>query len=124
MPVEGSTPSRKFGPPVTFCPIPHPSPGTATAGRRRRLPGGMLVGGKGKRAFLIMADMAQLPYRVWLVRSGQRLPAGQIAFDFTGWGSLTLEPTEPVFQFKWASSGMVENNGSNAGTETMALPVK
>ena len=35
-----------------------------------------------------------------------------------------LEPTEPVFQFKWASSGMVENNGSNAGTETMALPVK
>ena len=106
--------------------LPHPAPVPWYCNRREAAatPRGLLVGGKGKRAFLIMADMAQLPYRVWLVRSGQRVPAGQIAFDFTGWGSLTLEPTEPVFQFKWAGLGRVENNSSSAGTETMALRSK
>ena len=76
----------------------------------------------------MISDMAQpprqLPYRVWLVRNGQRVPAGQVAVDSTGWGSLTLELPEPVFQFEWVNLTMVENSGSNAGTETMVLRSK
>ncbi len=83
--------------------------------------GVLMVGDKGKRAFLMISGMAQqprqLPYRVWLVRNGQRVPAGQVAVDSTGWGSLTLELPEPVFQFEWVNLTMVENSGSNAGTE-------
>ncbi len=90
--------------------------------------GVLLVGDKGKRVFLMISGMAQpprqLPYRVWLVRKGQRVPAGQVAVDSTGWGSLTLEPPEPVFQFEWINLTRVENSGSNAGTETMVLRSK
>ena len=90
--------------------------------------GVMLVEEKGKRAVLIISDMGQSPprqhYQVWLVRDNRRMWAGQVVVDSTGWGSLTLEPPEPVSQFEWVNLTMMEDSGSNAGTETMVLRSK
>jgi anti-sigma factor RsiW len=90
--------------------------------------GVLLVDDQGNRAFLMISDMAQpppkLPYQVWLVRDGRRTRAGQVAVDSTGWGSLALQPPEPVSQFEWVNLTMIEDSGSNAGTETMVLRSK
>ena len=90
--------------------------------------GVLLVEDKGNRAFLMISDMAQpprnRPYQVWLVRDGHRMRAGQVAVDSTGWGSLALQPSEPVSQFEWVNLTMIEDSGSNAGTETMVLRSK
>ena len=90
--------------------------------------GVMLVEEKGKRAVLMISDMGQSPprqhYQVWLVRDNRRMWAGQVVVDSTGWGSLTLEPPEPVSQFEWVNLTMMEDSGSNAGTETMVLRSK
>ena len=87
--------------------------------------GVLLVEDKGNRAFLMISDMAhpptRQPYQVWLVRDGHRMWAGQVAVDSTGWGSLALQPPEPVSQFEWVNLTMIEDTGSNAGTETMVL---
>ena len=90
--------------------------------------GVLLVEEEGNRAFLMISDMAQppprQPYQVWLVREGQRMWAGQVAVDSTGWGSLALQPPEPVSQFEWVNLTMIEDSGSKAGTETMVLSSK
>ena len=90
--------------------------------------GVLLVEDKGNRAFLMISDMAKpapnRPYQVWLVRNGQRMWVGQVAVDSTGWGSLDLQPPEPVSQFEWVNLTMIEDSGSNAGTETMVLRSK
>ena len=87
--------------------------------------GVLLVEDKGNRAFLMISDMGypppRQPYQVWLVRDGRRMWAGQVAVDSTGWGSLALQPPEPVSQFEWVNLTMIEDSGSNAGTETMVL---
>ena len=90
--------------------------------------GVLLVENKGNRAFLMISDMAQpparVPYQVWLVRDGRRMWAGQVDVDSTGWGSLTLQPPEPVSQFEWVNLTMTEDSGSNGRTETMVLRSK
>ena len=90
--------------------------------------GVLLVENHGNKAFLMISDMAQppprQPYQVWLVREGQRMWAGQVAVDSTGWGSLALQPPEPVSQFEWVNLTMIEDSGSDAGAETMVLRSK
>ncbi len=90
--------------------------------------GVLLVEDKGNRAFLMISDMAQPPprlaYQVWLVRDGHRMWAGQVAVDSTGWGSLALQPREPVSQFEWVNLTMIGDSGSNGRTETVVLRSK
>ncbi len=87
--------------------------------------GVLLVADKGNRAFLMISDMAQpppkRPYQIWLVRDGRRMWAGQVDVDSTGWGSLALQPPEPVSQFEWVNLTMTEDSGR---TETMVLRSK
>ncbi len=90
--------------------------------------GVLLVEYEGNRAFLMISDMGQpptrVPYQVWLVRDGRRMWAGQVDVDSTGWGSLALQPPEPVSQFDWVNLTMIEESGSSAGTDTMVLRSK
>ena len=87
--------------------------------------GVLLVEDKGRKAFLMISDMAQpppqLPYQVWLVRNGNRIWVGQVAVDSTGWGSLTLEPPEPMYEFDWVNLTMIDYSATSEGTETMVL---
>lgn len=67
--------------------------------------GVLLVSGDGRRAVLMVAGMDQPPatavYQVWLVRQGQRINVGQVTVDPSGWGTMILNPPEPVFRFDW-----------------------
>jgi hypothetical protein len=69
--------------------------------------GVLLVGDGGQRALLMVSNMEQPPplrsYQVWLVKGGHRMPVGQIQVDSTGWGTLSLVPPEPLFEFEWVN---------------------
>jgi len=69
--------------------------------------GVLLVADNGKRAVLMVSNMEQpSPFRsyyVWLVRQGNPMLVGQVQVDASGWGSLSLNPPEPVFMFDWVN---------------------
>jgi anti-sigma factor RsiW len=70
--------------------------------------GVLLVANEGRNAVLMVSNMDQPPplraYQVWLVREGgYRVAVGQIRVDSNGWGTLTLHPPEPLFQFHWVN---------------------
>ena len=87
--------------------------------------GVLLVGDGGSRAVLMITDMDlprhRQPYDVWLVRNGIRVPVGQVSVDSNGWGSMMLDPPEPVFQFEWVNLTMKDGGGTSPATETMVL---
>ena len=63
----------------------------------------LLVADDGRRAMLMVTGMRELEppssYDVWLVRQGQSMWAGQLKIDSKGWGTVTLHPPEPLFEF-------------------------
>jgi len=63
----------------------------------------LLVADDGRRAMLMVTGMRELEppssYDVWLVRQGQSMWAGQLKVDSKGWGTVTLHPPEPLFEF-------------------------
>jgi hypothetical protein len=70
--------------------------------------GVLLVANGGWNAVLMVSNMKPPPplraYQVWLVREdGYRVAAGQIRVDSNGWGTMTLHPPEPLFQFHWVN---------------------
>jgi hypothetical protein len=80
--------------------------------------GVLLVGAGGQRALLMVANLEQPPplrsYQVWLVKQGYRMPVGQILVDSTGWGTLTLVPPEPLFEFEWVNLTVEEQEPTEA----------
>jgi hypothetical protein len=57
-------------------------------------------------------------YQVWLVREGgYRVAAGQIQVDSNGWGTLTLHPPEPLFQFHWVNLTVEEMEEERVGPD-------
>lgn len=87
--------------------------------------GVLLVADGGRNAVLMVSNMEQPPplraYQVWLVREdGHRVAVGQIRVDPNGWGTLTLHPPEPLFQFHWVNLTVEEREGIVPG-ERMVL---
>ncbi len=87
--------------------------------------GVLLVDHEGERAMLMIFDMeythSKVPYRVWLVRDGHRMPAGQVSVDSNGWGTITINPPESLFQFEWVNLTMVDDTSSTPTAEKMVL---
>ncbi len=67
--------------------------------------GVLLVTNDGKKAILMLANMEQpqpsQSYQVWLSRNGQHLPVGRIMVDSTGWGTMAVNPPEPLYGYDW-----------------------
>ncbi|MCH8224640.1 MAG: anti-sigma factor [Chloroflexi bacterium] len=62
--------------------------------------GVLLVSDDGRHAILMVAGMPPGPgYQVWLLRSGEKIPMGQVEVDSTGWGAKNLYLPEPLFRF-------------------------
>ena len=53
-------------------------------------------------------------YHVWLENNGQRITAGRLSVDDTGWGVLTLWPDQPITLFRRVLVTM-ESAGGGAG---------
>ena len=79
--------------------------------------GVILVGDGGQQALLMVTNMVESagtnPYQVWLVKDGIRELAGQLKVDATGWGTLNLMPTEPVFKYDYVNLTTAEENAPN-----------
>jgi anti-sigma-K factor RskA len=84
--------------------------------------GVLLIADGGRSAVLMVSNMEQPPplraYQVWLVREGgYRVAAGQIQVDSNGWGTLTLHPPEPLFQFHWVNLTVEEMEEERVGPD-------
>jgi len=85
----------------------------------------LLVSGDGRRAILMVAGMTQQPdtadYRVWFMRPGQRVNAGEVMVDASGWGIIILYPSESVFGFDWVGLTSEETTSVPASASDMVL---
>ena len=84
----------------------------------------LLVAKDGRRAMLMVAGMKELPppssYQVWLMRQGQRTWVGQLKVDPSGWGTVTLHPSETFFGFEKMQL-TTDAAASTTGREDMVL---
>ena len=65
--------------------------------------GVLLMSSDGRRGVIMVSGMDPKPdesYHVWLMRGGERMWAGQLDVDAKGWGSVTLQPPEPISRFE------------------------
>ena len=90
--------------------------------------GVLLVTSDGRKAILMLANMEppqpSQAFNVWLSRSGQHLPVGQISVDSSGWGTMALNPPESLYGFDWMNL-TVDKPRSGAGTgEEMVLQTR
>ena len=87
--------------------------------------GVLLVGEGGQKVLLMVSNMDQPPplrsYQVWLVREGNRLPVGQLQVDSSGWGSLSLTPPAPLFEFDWVNLTVEDRDSFATVREKMVL---
>jgi hypothetical protein len=87
--------------------------------------GVLLVGDGGRRALLMVSNLDQPSplgsYQVWLVRDSARVWAGQIQVDSTGWGTLPLNPPEPLFGYEWVNLTVEDRGGITTAREKMVL---
>ena len=76
----------------------------------------------GKRGVIMVSGMDPQPdesYHVWLMRGGERKWAGQLDVDAQGWGSVTLQPPEPISRFEKVE--LTLGNGSATATRPMDM---
>ncbi len=84
--------------------------------------GVLLMSSDGKRGVIMVSGMDPQPdesYHVWLMRGGERKWAGQLDVDARGWGSVTLQPPEPISRFEKIE--LTLGNGSNTATRPMDM---
>ena len=66
--------------------------------------GVLRIADDGLSAMLMVAGLPELPpssvYEVWLTSEGQRVQAGQLQVDPSGWGATTIYVEAPIFGFE------------------------
>ena len=66
-------------------------------------------------------DAPSSTYQVWLMRSDDRVHAGTVEVDHTGWGSTMIEAQEPVLGFDKVGLVMEDTPGVAAEHDDMVL---
>jgi hypothetical protein len=87
--------------------------------------GVLMVSGDGRRAVLMVVGMPPLQtpssYEVWLMRQQDRVLAGEVQVNERGWGTVTLDSSEPVTEFDKVELTMVSATSSGAPITDMVL---
>ena len=87
--------------------------------------GMLLVAEDGRRAMLMVDGLPELEqpssYHVWLVRSDERIWAGQLKVDSHGRGAVNIHPPEPIFQYDMVRLAADPVVGSRAEKAEMVL---
>ena len=90
--------------------------------------GTILVASDGRRALLLLADLrdssSSSTYHVWLIRQGDKLWAGKVNVDDSGWGTATIQSNESLFGFDKVELTAERLPGVPAGDFDMVLEGK
>ena len=90
--------------------------------------GVVLVANDGMKAMLLVANMEPPPlsqtYQVWLARDGQHLPVGSLVVDSTGWGTMTFNPPESLYDYDWMSLTMDQGDAAAGVGGEMVLQTR
>ena len=78
----------------------------------------LLVTRDGYKAVLMLANMEPPsltnPYYVWVSRNGYRLPLGEIVVDSSGWGAMTINLPQSLYDFDYinlSAQGPADSGG-------------
>ena len=87
--------------------------------------GMLLVANDGSGAAVLLSGMdessSSSTYQVWLMRGGDKVLAGTVQVDESGWGAATIEPQEPVFGFDTLALATEPAPGAAPGDDDMVL---
>jgi hypothetical protein len=86
--------------------------------------GVLLMSSDGKRGVIMVSGMDPQPdesYHVWLMRGGERVWAGQLDVNALGWGSVTLQPPEPISRFETVELTLGDGSAPDARPMDMVL---
>lgn len=87
--------------------------------------GMLLVANDGRGAAVLLSGMDEespsSTYQVWLMRDGEKMLAGTVQVDESGWGAATIEPQEPVFGFDTLALAMEPTPGAAPSGADMVL---
>ena len=85
----------------------------------------LMVTKDGRRAMLLLTGMSERPlssiYHVWLMRDGDKVWAAKLQADEQGWGTVAIQPSEPVFRFDKVELTAERVSGSDSSLSDMVL---